>query len=393
MMGPPARARTPRAVLLEGVRGVAHSYALVLAQTALELLRRPGVAVYFRDQRPPDPAWKPARGLLSIEDEEALHAIPPPPPGFVAEATYRANFPLDLAESPGPGQTLVFGTSEHGRVQAEGFAGVVDPATAFARTRSRVLTPSAWSRQGFLASGAPPQRVSVHPHGVSPSVHRPLPADERAAARAGLGWGDDEFIFLHVSGLTENKNVAGMITALTVVAARHPKVRLVLKGLDGLYSSRSLLTAATFGLPSRDQATLRERVSYVGSTVPMPEVVRMMQAADAYLAPYTAEGFCLPVLEAAACGVPSVVTAGGPTDDFTTPEFALAVRSQKVRTPNGNWMLKPDPAELVRHMTRLVEDRAFRATAATRGPAHVHARYSWARVVDQLLGFMFPGPR
>ena len=47
-----------------------------------------------------------------------------------------------------------------------------------------------------------------------------------------------------------------------------------------------------------------------------------LQAADVYVSPYHAEGFNLPVLEAVACGIPVVVSAGGSTEDFTHPAFA-----------------------------------------------------------------------
>ena len=49
--------------------------------------------------------------------------------------------------------------------------------------------------------------------------------------------------------------------------------------------------------------------------------------------PYTAEGFNMPCLEAAACGTVVICTQGGPTDHFTRPEFTLQVQSTMQSVP------------------------------------------------------------
>jgi glycosyltransferase involved in cell wall biosynthesis len=55
-------------------------------------------------------------------------------------------------------------------------------------------------------------------------------------------------------------------------------------------------------------------------------MAQFYHAADAYVAPYRAEGFNLPVLEACACGTPSSAPSG-PTDDFMKEDFTLLVHS------------------------------------------------------------------
>ena len=42
------------------------------------------------------------------------------------------------------------------------------------------------------------------------------------------------------------------------------------------------------------------------------------------------EGFCLPVLEAMAVGVPVIATEKGPTDEFTRPEFAKRIPAKEI---------------------------------------------------------------
>jgi hypothetical protein len=43
-------------------------------------------------------------------------------------------------------------------------------------------------------------------------------------------------------------------------------------------------------------------------------------------------------------------------------------------------------------MLRAVEDRAWMDRARQTGPAHVHADYSWTRVVDRLCAVLFSEP-
>lgn len=60
------------------------------------------------------------------------------------------------------------------------------------------------------------------------------------------------------------------------------------------------------------------------------ELRDLLAGADAYLSPYSAEGFNLPALEAVAVGTPAIVTAGGPTDEYLPDEVASKVLARQV---------------------------------------------------------------
>jgi glycosyltransferase involved in cell wall biosynthesis len=108
-----------------------------------------------------------------------------------------------------------------------------------------IITPSNWSREGFIRSGASPEQVFVVPHGVDQSIYRPLPDDQRVAARKENNW--EGFVFLSVGAMTANKGLIPLLKAFAAVASRYPDVRLVMKGIDALYRSKDMLLAHSQG--------------------------------------------------------------------------------------------------------------------------------------------------
>jgi glycosyltransferase involved in cell wall biosynthesis len=104
---------------------------------------------------------------------------------------------------------------------------------------------------------------------------------------------------------------------------------------------------------------------------------------DAYVSPYRAEGFNLTPLEAAACGVPIIVTSGGATDDYCDPSFALQVAG-KGSVDGDNRFIEPDLDSLVEAMLALVEGRA-RNLDRTAALNYITQNFSWSRVTDKLI--------
>ena len=64
-----------------------------------------------------------------------------------------------------------------------------------------VISPSNWSRNGFINSGVAPDRVKVVPHGIDPQIFRPAPAKERSRLRKRYQW-SESFVFLTVGAMT-----------------------------------------------------------------------------------------------------------------------------------------------------------------------------------------------
>jgi len=390
---PPASPPRRGSLLVEGWRFIPHSYAIVNQFQGLEIAARPDVRFAHRDV-PHTDRWKPVAGLFAPDQEQAIRAFPAPAPGERFDAVLRIAFPYDYRPS-GARRTLVFGTAEWRDVPYLNVAGRVPLKAALECSDALVVTPSRWSRDGFVASGAPPERVVVVPHGIDPDLYRPAPDEERRAAlrrRFGL----NGFTFLTIGAMTTNKGIGVLLKAFAALLERHPDATLLAKGLDDFYGARDNMLAGARELTDRERERIRPRFLYIGSPLSFQGMAGLYQAADAYVSPYLGEGFNMPVLEAAACGVPVICTRGGSTDDFTTSDFALRIDSTTGpfvpyhQCPDVvGCALRPNLEHLIALMTQVVEQPEIAARARRAGPDFVSAGFTWRHAVDRLLDVAF----
>jgi len=372
-------------IIVEGWRFLPHSFATVNQFQCLELLKRQNIELYHRDVPYWNRKWQPVPGLLGASEETALRGIPPPPPYEKGDATLRCGCPFDfsLANS---GRTVTFATCEFGRLAPEVIASksigasLVDPGVI-------IITPSRWSRDGLIRSGIDPHSIRIIPHGIDPAIFHPPGRDERAALRRKFGW-ENTFIFLHISAMTPNKGIPDILKSLYDITEAKPRARLVLKGLDSLYASTSALNKCLDKLPPHIHPAIHSRVAYTGGNSSYRDIANLYKAADAYVAPYIGEGFNLPVLEAAACGLPVICTAGGATDDFTTSDFRLAINSTRRITGDASnpqaIYLRPDKKHLTSLMQQVIEDDSWRNKARLIGPEYTREHFTWKHTVDKL---------
>ena len=200
-------------------------------------------------------------------------------------------------------------------------------------------------------------------------------------------------MFLSLGAMTENKGIEPLLKAFAVVAQKHPHVRMTLKGIGALYPSKSMFLKQARPLSQTELALIHPRLTYLQDTFSFNDIACIYQAADAYVSPYLAEGFNMPVLEAIACGVPVICTRGGSTDDFTSDDFALRVNSIRTAiSPGplaGGTKLTIDLDHLIHQMMTAVESPGLAAQARVKGPAFVANAFTWAHVKRQLLPILF----
>ncbi len=369
--------RPPR-IRCEGWRFVPQSFAVVHQFQALAL-EDAGVDVTVRDL-PYFGDWSPVSGLLPQALEDRLKRMPSEVSDSPVSGVIRVAVPYDFsASSDGP--TLVMATAEAGEIPPENIAGGQAAGTAIAASNARVYAPSRWSRDGLVLSGIPEDRIAIVGHGIDPTIWRPSAGSGRLDLRQRFGWSDD-FVFLNVGAMTENKGIDILLKAFAAVLRAHPQARLVLKGADAIFRSRDLVQQYLADLPVDQQHAVAARLTYIGDSYMLDDMIALYHVSDAYVSPYRAEGYNLPVLEAAACGLPVICTAGGATDDFTSPDFALYVDAS---LEEERRVLVPSSDSLIDRMTRCIDDGDWRTRAAGCAAGYVAERHTWGHAAKGLL--------
>ena len=368
-------------LIFEGWRFIPHSSALVLQSYCLEAVKRPDLEIKVREL-PFNGPWSRIGGMFPEALDRVLQGLPAAGEGEDADVVVRLGSPVDLAPAAGASKTFVMAVHGAGStVNLPISSGVSLAETLASNPTTGLLTPSAFARLGLLAQGIPNERIHVVPRGVETGFFRPPSESERKNLRQRFGW-TDEFIFLSVGAMTDNKGIDRLLQAFAMVVSQYPNARLVLKGVDSIFRSKDRVTGIMRGLTPETAAAVKARMTYIGGNYKLIDMTRLYQCADTLVAPYVSEAFCSPALEAAACGLPSICTQGGPTEEFTTDEFSLRIGATwdaDART------LEPDVNHLAQNMAFVMTNTAWPERAKVVAADFASRRFTWGHATDNLL--------
>lgn len=313
-------------VIIDGWTNRPHSYAIVNEAQIAAMREHGDMEVTARD--------------LSGADAAELNA----------DVAYRIRMPTDLqqlAHLP----TFVFVTCEAGFLPQDRLAA----GQKLGQLDVRIVTPSDFSRQGLVRSGVEPDRIAVIPHGVDRGVFN-------TQGRSNLDTGAAKtFTYLNVSTMDSRKGVDALLRAFAVVARSHA-VSLILKGCDQIHPSRRLVEHYIAQMRAEDRRAIAGRLTYIGETLDQWQMAALYRSADCYVTPYRAEAFNMPALEALACGLPVICTAGGPTDAFIEGQVAARIEAKTIPFgANGQQMIfEPNEAHLTSLMIEMLQHPEWR---------------------------------
>lgn len=376
-------------LVVEGWRSSSHSYALVNQHQLLQLIRDPRFSVYHEDVPFFQARWSGVDAGFGEEASALLRGLRPPPSPRV-DVIYRISWPLRVHGGQAD-RVFVFGTCEYGQYPPNSICGPDGTEGGVDFRAVDIVTPSRWSRRNFLRLGFSEQQVHVIPHGVDPAMFEPLAlraqpaAYGRRATRAALQIPDDAFVFLNIGSTTWNKGIGPLLAAFARHRLRNDNAILVLKGGDALYGALVSASVQEAQKLCADLSDPRVKASlrYLPDNLSQAGMAALYAASDAYVSPYRAEGFNLPVLEALASGLPAIVTAGGATDDFCGADHCLKVEATPARSADGDY-LEPNLESIVHSMQTLTDGAAAYRAAASQGRQDIIERYSWRSVTRQL---------
>jgi glycosyltransferase involved in cell wall biosynthesis len=374
---------TRPSLCIEGWRRINHSYCLVNQWQILGFLDH-SIELRHKDTSYYRPEWASNQDQSGFKPEKynRIMSIPCPDETDLFDVTYRISFPYNLAPSRSK-KLFVFGTSEDGTV--DGLLTQGSPKLENLSEDITIITPSHWSRQGFIRSGFRDASVKVISHGVDPSTFFPVDAELRMLYRELLGIRSDDFVLLSVSALTENKGIDILLRAFLVLRQTKPELKLIIKRPGNLYGiPLQHYLSRLHDMPDavcHNQAHLNDIIE-VSDNFDFDGMRALYNACDAYVSPYKAEGFNLPPLEASACGLPILVTQGGATDDYFDPRMGLQIKAKLIDNLDHMY-LEPDLDSLINEIGKLMEFKGRWGGAPA--SAYVHQTFNWSRITDGLL--------
>ncbi|HET9223860.1 MAG TPA: glycosyltransferase [Roseiflexaceae bacterium] len=200
------------------------------------------------------------------------------------------------------------------------------------------IAHSSFTRDELLRTGAiAPERVYQMAYVVPLDRFHPGPRPAELVERYRLD--ADQPVLLYVGRMAANKQISDLVRALPLVCERFPRAVLMLVGDDR--SAAYAQVASQARSLARDLG-VAERVIFTGQ-VPDGELTIHYLLADLFVTASLHEGFCIPAIEAQACGRPVV--------------GAHATALPETIGPGGLTFRPRDHADLARKVLELLENR------------------------------------
>jgi glycosyltransferase involved in cell wall biosynthesis len=199
-----------------------------------------------------------------------------------------------------------------------------------------------------------PAQVRLVPNAADVEKFKPLAEKERQTWRQAHGIIRDEILLLFAGGEWARKGLDFAIRALALMKGNR-RATLFVAGDDP--------DRARFVEMAR-QTGCAQSVIFGGFR---RDMAKAMAAADVFLFPSWYEAFSLATIEAAACGLPVVVTRINGTDDFIKPG------------ENGEF-IEHDAAQIASVLDRLCATPEQLREMGAQGRKLVQLRYTWDRV-------------
>ncbi len=205
-----------------------------------------------------------------------------------------------------------------------------------------------------------PGPVRVIPNGVDTSEFRPMP-EERQRLRGELGYADDDIVLGFVGRLHTTKGVPLLLSAFEQLRQKNGQVRLLLAGPGPLRQEIEQRASASAGA-----IRLLEPQAY-------DAVAAVLNVLDVFAFPSRGEAFGISLLEAMACGLPSVALN------------RWGVRELVFDGETG--LLAEDAAEFSEKLKLMASDASLRGRIGAAARLAAESRYSWPAVVSETVDF------
>lgn len=318
-------------VLIHGWTKIAHSYSIVNVFQIVHLIKNyPDIIIYVNEAEYYKQEWKSKMNntLYPPEYYNLLSKVQKwdPSNNCPIDIIYSITYPYDITEYSMIAPKCVFYTAEFSMLSLEYFSCnckiLDDEFVKESCKRLFFTTPSEWSKNGLEKyTGIDNSRNRVITHGVDVSIFKPISAKSITKIREFYNVDSDTILLGNIGAMTGNKGIILILETLyNLVYAQNTrrKYKLLLKGMEDLYSTRAFLENYLQIFPKEHVKNLLDNhIIFIDKTFSFTQLNGIYNAIDLYISPYLAEGFGMTNLEALATGTHVLLPRTGSTVDYT----------------------------------------------------------------------------
>ena len=373
-------------ILIEGWRGINHSFSLVNQWQILELSK--SCEVYFKDVPFISEKWNKEKNYSGLEKNlsDFINNIPTPQKEQMHDITYRISFPFNFNNEFNSKILFVFGNCEYKVLSKNKYINDI-PERLRHNNNFFIHTPSNWCKEGYLKAGFRDDQVIVVPHGVDGKIFYVISDEDKIKIRKQHGIENDAFVLTNIGAMTQNKGVEILIAAYGILKKKIDNLKLILKDQSNLYEIK---TDYLFDKIKKSEFNKKYKIindkmmsdiKIVSKNLNLKEIRNLYSITDCYVSPYLAEGFNLTPLEAAACGSQIVVTKGGCTDDYYNSCLGYQIESNEKKIKDS-YLLEPKIDSLVSILEEKIINKPDNYKIER--SKYVNKNFSWDKVVSKL---------
>jgi autotransporter strand-loop-strand O-heptosyltransferase len=256
----------------------------------------------------------------------------------------------------------------------------------------QLWVPSEWQRAASIAQGVPEEFVKVVPEGVDPEIYKPVKEGEHKS------FTHYPFTFLVCGQWQHRKSTLEIIQAFLKAFPAETFSRFDQAEKIVLYQDVRLELSVDTLFPSDPYKSTEERLKAYGIDDPRISVIhfeeradyiRRLQSAHCFVSCSRSEGWGLPIGEAIAVGLPTIVADWGGSTEYAGN--AINVRIKELRKPEGiygGWNVpghwaEPDYDHLVEQMKLVYNTYPIHKTLALENAEVMRTEFSWKAAAEK----------
>jgi glycosyltransferase involved in cell wall biosynthesis len=251
------------------------------------------------------------------------------------------------------------------------------------RGMDEIWVPSEHNKEAYVKVGLGHKKIVVIPHGVNPLVYNP--------SIKPLSYDRGAFNFGSVFDWTERKNPVALLRAYFNAFTQGEDVTLSIRTFwrFPLEKTKEYIQSEIQRIKdSFSGRTQFPKVQCWFDTIDESIMANFYKSMDCFVLPTRGEGFGLPLLEAMACGVPTVGPAIGGNREFMNDDNSFLVNGSMVMIDNAQFLRQQpqyahqrwfdiDEAELSRAMRWVYDNQEEAKKVAAVGAKDVQDKFTW----------------